>query len=115
MKLERILIAASLLGFAAGAHAGNVGAGPAGVGSTLVGSAVTTGSIDDSLFNSPLPGVNGSVTLSPDQTASIAAYLKQSGGTQDGAIITCPTRFADGADGVITLDTEKGTLTLTRV
>lgn len=116
MKIERIILAASALAFAASASAGTVGAGPAGTGSTLVGSAVTTGSVADAALHSFTPGMIGTVMLAPDQAVAIAAYLKsQSGSVVNGDVVTCPTRFADDTDGLITLDTATGTLTLSRV
>lgn len=116
MKLQSLVLATAAFAFAATAHAGTVGAGPAGTGSTLVGSAVTTSSIADALLHGPTPGSTGAVALEPDQLAAIEAYLKSLPEAKvDGDVITCPTRFADDSDGLITLDTKKGTLTLTRV
>lgn len=116
MKIEHILLAVSTLAFGAAAQAGQIGAGPGGTGSQVVGSVISADSASEAAYNSHSPGLIGSVILSGDQVNLLAASLKsQSGTTVNGNLIIAPTVFADSTNGTVTLNTDTGVLTLTRV
>ena len=115
MKIQ-ILAVIATLAFAGSAYAGREGAGPAGTGSTIVGNIVASQSQSKAEHDSPLPGKVGIVQLTAEQAASIAAFLRtQSGVVVAEPLISAPTVFADGTDGVISLNTETKELKLTRV
>lgn len=106
-----------VLGFALAAGpalAGNAGAGPGGTGSSVVGASITPGAVSGALFETLLPGLVGSIALTTDQTAALAAYMRDEGATENGGLLTAAITFQDETPGTMTLDSAAGTLTFSR-